>query len=72
MLQSLYVDLISNPFAPKPYRELAKYYEKIGQQDNADVFWHALSVKFENINEPDSTNPDQEQCVNIERLLDIP
>ena len=64
--RELYVDLIGNPFAPKKYRELAKYYEKIGRHDAAEAFQYALKIKFETSDEFDSPPTDQEQRDNSE------
>ena len=61
-LYNLYAELISNPFAPKKYRDLAKHYEQIGDKNNAEAFLHALITKFKT-NESDDTHFDTQQRI---------
>lgn len=56
----LYIDLITNPFAIKPYRKLSEYYESIGKHDENLLFLHAISVKFDSQNDIDNKYSDQE------------
>lgn len=55
---TLYSDLIGNPYAPNKYRALARYYESIGRQNEADAFWHAINIKF--TYESNNSSTDQE------------
>jgi 5-hydroxyisourate hydrolase-like protein (transthyretin family) len=54
----LYIDLIKNPFAIRPYRKLSEYYESIGKHDESLVFLHVISVKFGSEDDTDNQHPD--------------
>lgn len=52
---NFYTDLVNNPFAAKPYRDLADYYREIGKKNDSDAFLLALEAKFENNSKHSST-----------------
>jgi hypothetical protein len=45
-ISTLYQDLLNNPHAPKPYRELKDHYYKLGRYDEANAFAFLLRNVF--------------------------
>jgi hypothetical protein len=54
-LFELYANLINNPLADKPYRDIAKYYEACNRMAEANVFLTVSQCRDNN------TNTDEEQ-----------
>jgi len=48
-ISALYKALLDNPHAPKPYRDLRTYYEKLGKHDEANAFTFLLKEVFDEL-----------------------
>jgi hypothetical protein len=60
-LNDLYVQMLMFSNSPKSYRDLKKYYEKVGMKHQSQTFANLLETRFQELPNLDDYNPNTYQ-----------